>query len=45
MEGEELQAKVKELGLKPLFIPSEYYKVDELSKLGTGKADFKGAKY
>jgi acyl-[acyl-carrier-protein]-phospholipid O-acyltransferase/long-chain-fatty-acid--[acyl-carrier-protein] ligase len=44
MEVEELQAKVKELGLNPLFVPSEYYKVDELPKLGTGKADFKGAK-
>jgi len=44
MEVEELQAKVKELGLNPLFVPSEYYKVEELPKLGTGKADFKGAK-
>jgi acyl-[acyl-carrier-protein]-phospholipid O-acyltransferase/long-chain-fatty-acid--[acyl-carrier-protein] ligase len=44
MEVEELQAKIKELGLNPLFVPSEYYKVEELPKLGTGKADFKGAK-
>ncbi len=44
MEVKELQAKVKELGFNPLFVPSEYYKVDELPKLGTGKADFKGAK-
>ena len=44
MEVEELQGKVKELGLNPLFVPSEYYKVEELPKLGTGKADFKGAK-
>jgi acyl-[acyl-carrier-protein]-phospholipid O-acyltransferase/long-chain-fatty-acid--[acyl-carrier-protein] ligase len=44
MEVEELQAKVKELGLNPLFVPSQYYKVEELPKLGTGKADFKGAK-
>ena len=44
MEVEELQSKVKELGLNPLFVPSEYYKVEELPKLGTGKADFKGLK-
>jgi acyl-[acyl-carrier-protein]-phospholipid O-acyltransferase/long-chain-fatty-acid--[acyl-carrier-protein] ligase len=44
MEVEELQTKVKELGLNPLFVPSQYYKVEELPKLGTGKADFKGAK-
>jgi acyl-[acyl-carrier-protein]-phospholipid O-acyltransferase/long-chain-fatty-acid--[acyl-carrier-protein] ligase len=44
MEVEELQGKVKELGLNPLFVPSEYYKIEELPKLGTGKADFKGAK-
>jgi len=44
MEVEELQGKVKELRLNPLFVPSEYYKVEELPKLGTGKADFKGAK-
>jgi len=44
LDVEELQDKVKELGLNPLFVPSEYYKVDALPKLGTGKADFKGAK-
>jgi acyl-[acyl-carrier-protein]-phospholipid O-acyltransferase/long-chain-fatty-acid--[acyl-carrier-protein] ligase len=27
-----------------IVICSEYYKVEELPKLGTGKADFKGAK-
>jgi acyl-[acyl-carrier-protein]-phospholipid O-acyltransferase/long-chain-fatty-acid--[acyl-carrier-protein] ligase len=30
--------------MNPLFVPSLYFKVDELPKLGTGKADFKGAK-
>jgi acyl-[acyl-carrier-protein]-phospholipid O-acyltransferase/long-chain-fatty-acid--[acyl-carrier-protein] ligase len=44
MEVKTLQAKIKELGLNPLFVPSEYYKVEVLPKLGTGKADFKGAK-
>lgn len=41
---EELKAKVKDSGMNPLFHPSLYYKLDELPKLGTGKADFKGAK-
>ncbi len=44
MEVDKLQNKIKELGLNPLFVPSEYYKVEELPKLGTGKADFKGSK-
>jgi len=44
MELDELKAKIKELSLNPLFIPSEYFKVDELPKLGSGKADFKGMK-
>ncbi|MCK4442429.1 MAG: AMP-binding protein, partial [Sulfurovaceae bacterium] len=41
---EELKAQIKELGLNPLYVPSSYYKVDIIPKLGTGKADFKGAK-
>jgi acyl-[acyl-carrier-protein]-phospholipid O-acyltransferase/long-chain-fatty-acid--[acyl-carrier-protein] ligase len=41
---EELKQQIKELKLNPLYIPSSYYKVDEIPKLGTGKADFKGAK-
>jgi acyl-[acyl-carrier-protein]-phospholipid O-acyltransferase/long-chain-fatty-acid--[acyl-carrier-protein] ligase len=44
MEIEVLQEQIKALGLNPLFVPSEYYKVEELPKLGTGKADFKGSK-
>ena len=44
IQMEILQEKIKSLGLNPLFIPSEYYKVEEIPKLGTGKADFKGAK-
>ncbi|SFV63641.1 Putative 2-acylglycerophosphoethanolamine acyltransferase / acyl-acyl carrier protein synthetase [hydrothermal vent metagenome] len=44
LETDTLQEKIKALGLNPLFVPSEYYKIDELPKLGTGKADFKGAK-
>ncbi|CAA6824048.1 MAG: Putative 2-acylglycerophosphoethanolamine acyltransferase / acyl-acyl carrier protein synthetase (EC, partial [uncultured Sulfurovum sp.] len=48
LEGEKeievLKEEVKALGLNPLFIPSNYFKVDEVPKLGTGKADFKGAK-
>lgn len=44
MEIDELKEKIKSLEMNPLFVPSEYYKVEELPKLGTGKADFKGAK-
>ncbi len=44
VEIEELKAKIKELGLNPLFVPSLYFKVETLPKLGSGKADFKGAK-
>jgi acyl-[acyl-carrier-protein]-phospholipid O-acyltransferase/long-chain-fatty-acid--[acyl-carrier-protein] ligase len=41
---DELKVEIKGLGLNPLFVPSSYFKVDEVPKLGTGKADFKGAK-
>jgi len=41
---EELKKKIKSLEMNPLFVPSNYFKVDEIPKLGTGKADFKGAK-
>ena len=44
MEINDLKEKIKSLGMNPLFVPSEYFKVDELPKLGTGKSDFKGAK-
>ncbi len=48
LEGEkdldELKKEIRELNMNPLFIPSDYFKVDEIPKLGTGKADFKGAK-
>ena len=44
MELETLKAQIKSLEMNPLFVPGEYYKVEELPKLGTGKADFKGAK-
>ena len=44
MEVDELKAKIKGIGMNPLFVPSSYFKVDEVPKLGTGKADFKGAK-
>jgi acyl-[acyl-carrier-protein]-phospholipid O-acyltransferase/long-chain-fatty-acid--[acyl-carrier-protein] ligase len=41
---EELKEQIKGLEMNPLFVPSSYFKVDEVPKLGTGKADFKGAK-
>ncbi len=48
LEGEkdldELKKEIRELDINPLFVPSDYFKVDEIPKLGTGKADFKGAK-
>jgi len=40
----EIKLKIKESDLNPLFKPSTYLKVEEIPKLGTGKADFKGAK-
>lgn len=43
-ELEVLKEEIKSLKLNPLFVPSTYFKVEALSKLGTGKADFKGAK-
>jgi acyl-[acyl-carrier-protein]-phospholipid O-acyltransferase/long-chain-fatty-acid--[acyl-carrier-protein] ligase len=44
MELDALKEKIKSLEMNPLFVPSLYFKVDELPKLGTGKADFKGTK-
>ena len=48
LEGSEnleaLKAKINLLEINPLFVPSGYFKVEEIPKLGTGKADFKGAK-
>ncbi len=44
IEVDALQEHIKGLGLNPLFVPGEYFKVEALPKLGTGKADFKGAK-
>ena len=48
LEGEKeidtLKEEMKALGMNPLFVPTNYFKVDEVPKLGTGKADFKGAK-
>ena len=48
LEGEKelevLKEEIKRLNMNPLFVPSAYYKVDEVPKLGTGKSDFKGAK-
>ncbi|HFU75688.1 MAG TPA: acyl-[ACP]--phospholipid O-acyltransferase, partial [Arcobacter sp.] len=41
---DELKEAIKSLDMNPLFVPSSYYKVDEVPKLGTGKADFKGIK-
>lgn len=39
-----LRNKVRESGMNPLMQPKEWYAVEALPKLGTGKADFTGAK-
>lgn len=44
IEIESLKADILALGLNPLFLPAHYLKVDEIPKLGSGKADFKGIK-
>ncbi len=44
MELDELKEKIKHIDMNPLFVPSAYFKVEALPKLGTGKADFKSAK-
>ena len=44
LEIDELKKRIKELNLNPLFIPSLYYKVKQIPKLGSGKTDLKGAK-
>jgi acyl-[acyl-carrier-protein]-phospholipid O-acyltransferase/long-chain-fatty-acid--[acyl-carrier-protein] ligase len=41
---DELKSKIKNLNLNPLFVPSLYFKVEQLPKLGSGKADLKGVK-
>ena len=44
IELEDLKEQIKGLAMNPLFVPSLYFRVEELPKLGSGKADFKGAK-
>jgi len=43
-EVSELLSQIGTLEMNPLYIPSKAYRVDEIPVLGTGKADFKGAK-
>ena len=43
-EVDEVMERIGTLGMNPLFVPSKAYKVDAIPVLGTGKADFKGAK-
>jgi len=44
MELEELKQRVKKLNINPLYIPSKFYKVKEIPRLGSGKVDLKGLK-
>ena len=39
-----LKSKIKELEINPLLLPSEYFEVETIPKLGTGKSDFAGIK-
>jgi acyl-[acyl-carrier-protein]-phospholipid O-acyltransferase/long-chain-fatty-acid--[acyl-carrier-protein] ligase len=41
---EEFLQTVKSAGIAPLLMPSEFYKVDTLPKLASGKADFQASK-
>jgi acyl-[acyl-carrier-protein]-phospholipid O-acyltransferase/long-chain-fatty-acid--[acyl-carrier-protein] ligase len=41
---EEFLQTVKNAQIPPLLMPSEFYKVDTLPKLASGKADFKASK-
>ncbi len=44
IEIDDFKAKIKELNLNPLFVPSLYFKVEDIPKLGSGKTDLKGVK-
>ncbi|SFV55581.1 Putative 2-acylglycerophosphoethanolamine acyltransferase / acyl-acyl carrier protein synthetase [hydrothermal vent metagenome] len=44
LEEKEILLKIKESDILPIMKPSKLFKVELLPKLGTGKADFKGAK-
>ena len=44
IESDALKQKLVEAKINPLYLPNVYYKVKDLPKLGTGKADFKGIK-
>lgn len=40
-----IREQIRSLEMNSFFVTSKYYKVEELPKLGTGKADFKGLKH
>ncbi len=44
VELEELKTMIKSSKLNPLMIPSEYFYLDEMPRLGSGKTDLKRAK-
>ncbi len=39
-----LKLRIKELNINPLFVPSLYFVVEDIPKLGSGKTDLKGLK-
>ncbi|MCK5877301.1 MAG: AMP-binding protein, partial [Candidatus Marithrix sp.] len=44
MAVDELKSKIKQSDINPLMVPKQYLSVEAIPKLGTGKADFSGAK-
>ena len=44
IEEAELKKTIKGLTINPLFMPSAYFKVDKIPKLGSGKSDFTARK-
>jgi acyl-[acyl-carrier-protein]-phospholipid O-acyltransferase/long-chain-fatty-acid--[acyl-carrier-protein] ligase len=44
LKEDEINQEIKSSELLPIMRPNKIFKVEELPKLGTGKADFKGAK-
>jgi acyl-[acyl-carrier-protein]-phospholipid O-acyltransferase/long-chain-fatty-acid--[acyl-carrier-protein] ligase len=43
-EAIDIKKRLIEANMNPLFIPSDYFQVEEIPILGTGKQDFKGIK-
>jgi len=44
MDIDSLKERIKDLKINPLFVPTLYFSVEEIPKLGSGKTDLKGLK-